>query len=139
MTVLKPSEETLGVIITSSSKTNGFIIAHIDPGSVIDRDGRFQPGDKLIRINGHNLIDLTINQVREILKTSSNQVEIDVMRDEKKKLGGAKLSKSESLRIFRALPAADMNGKSVTRVSELLRMNRVTWTSCFRVMSLLRG
>ena len=105
MTVFKPTEENLGVIITSSQNTNGFIIAHIDPGSVIDRDGRFQTGDKIIRINGHNLMDLTINQVREILKFSGNQVEIDVLRDGQKKLG-SKLSKSESLRIFRAMPAA---------------------------------
>ena len=118
MTVFKPWDENLGVIITSSSKTNGFIIAHIDPGSVIDRDGRFLTGDKLIRINGHNLLDLTINQVREILKCSGNQVEIDVLRDEgKKPSGGAKLSKSESLRIFRALPAANESSKSVAKVS----------------------
>ena len=103
MSVMKPEEESLGVIITSSSNTNGFIIAHIDPGSVIDRDGRFRTGDKIIRINGHNLIDLTINQVREILKHSGDKVEIDVLRSDDKK-SGTKLSKSESLRIFRALP-----------------------------------
>merc|ERR1719291_1353471 len=81
MIVFKPSNESLGVIITSSSSTNGFIIAHIDPASVIDRDGRFRVGDKIIRINGHDLVELTISQVREILKHNSNQVEIEVIRD----------------------------------------------------------
>ena len=108
MIVFKPSNESLGVIITSSSSTNGFIIAHIDPASVIDRDGRFRIGDKIIRINGHDLVELTISQVREILKHSSNQVEIEVIRDpeDKSKKTGTKLNKSESLRIFRAVPSS---------------------------------
>ena len=108
MIVFKPSNESLGVIITSSSSTNGFIIAHIDPASVIDRDGRFRIGDKIIRINGHDLVELTISEVREILKHSSNQVEIEVIRDpeDKSKKTGTKLNKSESLRIFRAVPSS---------------------------------
>ena len=108
MIVFKPSNESLGVIITSSSSTNGFIIAHIDPASVIDRDGRFRVGDKIIRINGHDLVELTISQVRKILKHSSNQVEIEVIRDpeDKSKKTGTKLNKSESLRIFRAVPSS---------------------------------
>ena len=65
-------------------------------------------GDKIIRINGHDLVELTISQVREILKHSSNQVEIEVIRDpeDKSKKTGTKLNKSESLRIFRAVPSS---------------------------------
>ena len=105
--MFKAGEENLGVIITSSSSTNGFLIAHIEPDSVIFRDGRFRTGDKIVRINGHDLLELTISQVREILKFSGNKVEIEVMREED--VGRAarqqgKLSKSESLRIFRAQP-----------------------------------
>jgi len=105
MIVFKPSSESLGVIITSSNSTNGFVIAHIDPGSVIDRDGRFRTGDRIVKINGHDLVELTISQVREILRLSGNQVEIEVIRrpGEDKKTG-TKLNKSESLRIFRAVP-----------------------------------
>ena len=91
------------MIITSSSSTNGFLIAHIDPDSVIHRDGRFRTGDKIVRINGHNLLDLTISQVREILKFSGNKVELEIMREDGPG-NQTKLSKSESLRIFRALP-----------------------------------
>ena len=105
MIVFKPSSESLGVIITSSNSSNGFVIAHIDPGSVIDRDGRFRTGDRIVKINGHDLVELTIRQVREILRLSGNQVEIEVIRrpGEDKKTG-TKLNKSESLRIFRAVP-----------------------------------
>ena len=110
MTVFKPGEENLGVIITSSSSTNGFLIAHIDPESVIHRDGRFRTGDKIVRINGHDLLELTISQVREILRFSGNKVDIEVVREEEEEEAGraprqtGKLSKSESLRIFRAQP-----------------------------------
>ena len=109
MTVFKPGEENLGVIITSSSSTNGFLIAHIEPDSVIFRDGRFRTGDKIVRINGHDLLELTISQVREILRFSGNKVDIEVVREEEEETGRAprqpgKLSKSESLRIFRAQP-----------------------------------
>jgi len=106
MTVLKAPEENLGVIITSSTNTNGFIIAHIDPHSVIYRDGRFRTGDKIVRINGHDLLELTINEVREILKFSGNKVDIEVTRSEKPGRQQTKLSKSESLRIFRATPVS---------------------------------
>ena len=61
MIVFKPSSESLGVIITSSKSTNGFVIAHTDPGSVIDRDGRFRTGDRIVKINGHDLVELTIS------------------------------------------------------------------------------
>ena len=107
MTVFKAAEENLGVIITSSSSTNGFLIAHIDPDSVIHRDGRFRTGDKIVRINGHDLLELTISQVREILRFSGNKVEIEVVRGESDQRAArktGKLSKSESLRIFRAQP-----------------------------------
>ena len=108
MTVMKAGEENLGVIITSSSSTNGFLIAHIDPDSVIYRDGRFRTGDKIVRINGHDLLELTIQQVREILKFSGNKVDIEVLREDVGPGRGlrqqGKLSKSESLRIFRAQP-----------------------------------
>ena len=97
----------MGVIITSSNSSNGFVIAHIDPGSVIDRDGRFRTGDRIVKINGHDLVELTISQVREILRLSGNQVEIEVVRrpgEDNNKNTGTKLNKSESLRIFRAVP-----------------------------------
>ena len=94
------------MIITSSSSTNGFLIAHIDPESVIHRDGRFRTGDKIVRINGHDLLELTISQVREILRFSGNKVDIEVVRGEAGRAPRqpGKLSKSESLRIFRAQP-----------------------------------
>jgi len=117
MTVFKTGEESLGVIITSSSSTNGFIIAHIDPGSVIHRDGRFRTGDKIVRINGHNLLDLTINQVREILKFSGNKVELEVMREDQPDQQ-TKLSKSESLRIFRALPVRKRSEEGNNKTSQ---------------------
>ena len=106
MIVFKPSNESLGVIITSSNSSNGFVIAHIDPGSVIDRDGRFRPGDRIVKINGHDLVELNISQVREILRHSGNQVKISVVRPHSEhniKIPRTNLNKSESLRIFRAV------------------------------------
>ena len=109
MIVFKPSSESLGVIITSSNSTNGFVIAHIPhrPRECY-RQGQgqeFRTGDRFVKINGHDLVELTISQVREILRLSGNQVEIEVIRrpGEDKKTG-TKLNKSESLRIFRAVP-----------------------------------
>ena len=128
MVVFKPSSESLGVIITSSNNSNGFVIAHIDPGSVIDRDGRFRPGDRIVKINGHDLVELTISQVREILRHSGNQVEIEVVRrpgENNNKNTGTKLNKSESLRIFRAVPNSHKlqdtsNSAMVSIIQELI-------------------
>ena len=30
---------------------------------LVGRDGRFRTGDRIVRINGHTLVDLTISQV----------------------------------------------------------------------------
>ena len=128
MIVFKPS--SLGVIITSSNSTNGFVIAHTDPGSVIDRDGRFRIGDRIMKINGHDLVELTISQVREILRLSGNQVEIEVIRrpGEDKKTG-TKLNKSESLSIFRAVPNShklqDANNSAMVSKKVLILHNRI--------------
>ena len=130
MIVFKPSSESLGVIITSSNSTNGFVIAHIDPGSVIDRDGRFRIGDRIMKINGHDLVELTISQVREILRLSGNQVEIEVIRrPEEDKQTETKLNKSESLRIFRAVPNShklqDANNSAMVSKKVLIFHNRI--------------
>ena len=58
-----------------------------------------------MKINGHDLVELTISQVREILWLSGNQVEIEAIRQpEENKKTGTKLNKTESLSIFRAVP-----------------------------------
>ena len=82
LTVFKPSQESLGIIVTSSpgcSQAQGLTIAQINPGSVIARDGRFHTGDRIVRINDHALVDLTISQVREILANSGNQVKLEIV------------------------------------------------------------
>ena len=38
---------------------------------LVGRDGRFRTGDRIVRINGHTLVDLTISQVTGTLKRNS--------------------------------------------------------------------
>ena len=39
-------------------RSGGLSVHNIEPYSLIDRDGRIQPDDCIIEVNGHALVDL---------------------------------------------------------------------------------
>ncbi len=55
---LKKAEgEELGVLITKKvggggCGTAGYVVAYVEPGGLVDRDGRFRVGDEIINVNG---------------------------------------------------------------------------------------
>jgi len=106
--LVKDCEHELGMIISSKSNmsndTNIFTIAHIETGSLVHRDGRFQIGDELVNVNGVSMRGITMREVRRILITSGPQVDIIVARDQRPSHTPPKLDKSMSLRTRRALP-----------------------------------
>ena len=67
-----------------------------------------------------------MSQVREILASSGTQVEVEVARDSSRgdqgQGAGARLTKSESLRIFRAVPSSSssssQHGEARVRTSD---------------------
>ena len=82
--IQKSEGSELGVLITKKfnkdKRTVGYIIAYIEPGGLIDLDGRFHIGDEIINVNGQSLRGLTMEQAREVLKNASKTVDFIVAR-----------------------------------------------------------
>lgn len=82
--LVRTSSCELGMIITSKSNMNNgqhsFTIAHIETGSLVHRDGRFQIGDELVNVNGVSLRGISMQEVRRVLTTSGPQVDIIIAR-----------------------------------------------------------
>jgi len=60
----------LGIhVVPSGDPVNpGLVIQGIEPGGRIDRNGTLAVNDRIIEINGHNLIDLPFNKSQEVFK-----------------------------------------------------------------------
>ncbi|KAJ8000543.1 hypothetical protein DPEC_G00181200 [Dallia pectoralis] len=72
---LKKGEEGLGFSILdyqdpeNASKTV-LVVRSLVPGGVTDRDGRLLPGDRLMSVNGVDLVDSTLERAVNLLKSS---------------------------------------------------------------------
>ncbi|XP_070689558.1 PDZ domain-containing protein 2 [Pempheris klunzingeri] len=75
-------QEGLGIQITggrgSKRSPHGIIIAHVEEGGPIHRDGRLRAGDELLMINGQSLVGLTHQEAVVILRSTSGLVQIVV-------------------------------------------------------------
>ncbi|XP_023253396.1 PDZ domain-containing protein 2 [Seriola lalandi dorsalis] len=84
-------EEGLGIQITggrgSKRSPHGIIIAHIEEGGAIHRDGRLHAGDELLMINGQSLVGLTHQDAVAILRSTSGLVQLVVASREESDVG----------------------------------------------------
>merc|ERR1712223_667034 len=75
----------LGIIISKKRHpqkgTTGYIIAHVEPNGLVERDGRFKIGDELINVNGKSLRGLTMDEAKGLLRTCGPDVDIILARD----------------------------------------------------------
>uniref|UniRef100_A0A1B6C200 PDZ domain-containing protein n=2 Tax=Clastoptera arizonana TaxID=38151 RepID=A0A1B6C200_9HEMI len=74
----------LGVYIERkdpATRSSSYVISYIEPGGVMDRDGRFCIGDEIVKVNGCRLRGLTIQEARTTLRSTPNEVEIVICRD----------------------------------------------------------
>lgn len=56
------------------------MIAYIEPGGLVDKDGRFKVGDELINVNGNSLRGLSMEAARNVLRHLAGYVDIIVAR-----------------------------------------------------------
>ena len=61
-------------------RTSGYVIAYIEPGGLVDKDGRFKVGDELINVNGQSLRGLSMEAARNVLRQLAGHVDIIVAR-----------------------------------------------------------
>ncbi|XP_055055910.2 PDZ domain-containing protein 2 isoform X1 [Misgurnus anguillicaudatus] len=80
-------QDGLGVQITggrgSKRSPHGIIVAHVEEGGAVQRDGRLKAGDELLMINGHSLVGLSHQEAVAILRSTAGLVQLVVAsRDE---------------------------------------------------------
>lgn len=80
--VRKNPNENLGICLTkvNNSVNPGYVIAHILPGSLADKDGSFQVDDEVINICGRRLKGLPFEKARETISTGPINVDILIAR-----------------------------------------------------------
>nr|XP_022910657.1 partitioning defective 3 homolog isoform X2 [Onthophagus taurus] len=59
-----------------SGKDRGLLVQGIEPGGRIDRDGRLAVYDRIIEINGQNLLNMPFQRVQELFKLSLTSTEL---------------------------------------------------------------
>lgn len=63
--VLDTESGALGIHVVpdydSQGKDQGLLVQGIEPGGRVDRDGRLAVYDRIVEINGHNLLDQPFN------------------------------------------------------------------------------
>ncbi|CAL8247961.1 unnamed protein product [Merluccius merluccius] len=76
------SQEGLGIQITggrgSRRSPHGIIIAHVEDGGAIQRDGRLRVGDELLMINGQSLVGLSHQEAVAVLRSTAGLVQLVV-------------------------------------------------------------
>jgi len=86
--IQKKSPEELGIIISKKRNplkgTTGFIIAHIEPDGIVNKDGRFLLGDEIVNVNGSSLRGLTMEEARNLLRSCHGEVDMIIARDPEK-------------------------------------------------------
>lgn len=80
--VRNKANENLGICLAkiNNSVNPGYVIAHILPGSLADRDGSFQIDDEVINICGRRLKGLPFEKARETILTGPINVDILIAR-----------------------------------------------------------
>lgn len=78
--VKEEADEGLGLYI-SGQRTLGYLIAHIIPGGLTDRDGRLRVGDEIINVNGRRLRGVCLEEARRVLRHTPMEVDIVVARE----------------------------------------------------------
>jgi len=72
----------LGIVISKKRNpqkgTSGYIIAHIEPAGLIERDGRFKIGDEIVNVNGKSLRGISMEEATYILRSSCCSISPDI-------------------------------------------------------------
>ncbi|XP_021189785.3 uncharacterized protein LOC110375837 [Helicoverpa armigera] len=82
-----PSDE-LGIFIAKTKLTDeghvGYLVAHVVPGGLAEKEGTLRIGDELLNVNGRRLRDLTMAEAKEALKSGAAEIDIVICRQRDK-------------------------------------------------------
>ncbi|XP_012549316.1 uncharacterized protein LOC101740740 [Bombyx mori] len=82
-----PTDE-LGIFIAKTKLTDeghiGYLVAHVVPGGLAEKEGTLRIGDELLNVNGRRLRDLTMSEAKEALKSGTSEIDIVICRQRDK-------------------------------------------------------
>ena len=83
-TVVKLPRETadqcLGIFIAKTSESSpGYLVAHVVPNGLADKEGTLRIGDEILIVNGKRLRGLSMAEARKILGNGSGPGEVDIV------------------------------------------------------------
>lgn len=76
-----PGITLAGGIFSTTLLSEPPVISYVDPGSAADRCGVIQEGDRIISINGHELLDKTFDEANQFLKESGSRCLLEIEYD----------------------------------------------------------
>lgn len=82
--VVKLSKETadqcLGIFIAKTAESSpGYLVAHVVPNGLADKEGTLRIGDEILIVNGKRLRGLSMAEARKILGSGSGPGDIDIV------------------------------------------------------------
>jgi len=80
---INTNNETLGICFIGGKDTvvnDGIIITEVYSGGQADKDGRLQPGDQILEVNGTSLRDCTNTTASQALRQTLPKMKITVLR-----------------------------------------------------------
>ncbi|XP_016842589.1 PDZ domain-containing protein 2 isoform X2 [Nasonia vitripennis] len=74
------SEQCLGIFIAKTPDSAGYLVAHVVPNGLADKEGSLKIGDEILIVNGKRLRGLTMPEARKILSSGGGAPgEIDIV------------------------------------------------------------
>ena len=148
--ITKSENSELGVLITKKfnqdKRTVGYMIAYIEPGGLIDQDGRFFVGDEIINVNGKVLRGLTMEEARDALRSAtSSTVDLIIARSPEAKLNQIVDGTKPLVRRRRRLPVIDrpksapLSGETVNDRNRILDTENANEETVLDVCDLSSG
>ncbi|XP_020300317.1 uncharacterized protein LOC109863982 isoform X2 [Pseudomyrmex gracilis] len=82
--VVKLAKETadqcLGIFIAKTAESSpGYLVAHVVPNGLADKEGTLRIGDEILIVNGRRLRGLSMTEARKILGNGSGPGDIDIV------------------------------------------------------------
>ncbi|XP_014601980.1 PREDICTED: uncharacterized protein LOC106785775 [Polistes canadensis] len=73
-------DQCLGIFIAKTAETSpGYLVAHVVPNGLADREGTLKIGDEILIVNGRRLRGLSMAEARKILGNGSGPGEVDII------------------------------------------------------------
>lgn len=80
----KDHSDELGIFIAKTKLSElgnvGYLVAHVVPGGLADKEGTLRIGDELLNVNGRRLRGLTMAEAKEALKSGTTEIDIVICR-----------------------------------------------------------